>query len=234
MRRVSGIFDKTFVPRYFAQCRSGGTGVLDIRRPAKMTTATPTPGVNRTRRVRAAPPIPVKGVIGSNFPITGDTESFDDEGSLRIGDEMIIAIGPELRIADQKTNSPGDQLWVQDIEVGRFCVTSAIDGDYTITVSTVPYTFAASGNTIEEIRDGLVTAIGAPAGFSVAPSDVDQILIVGTVKGLNLEVGTSPRSLQYVIEKFRDDKYELWTKGKWIDGNFCQYTGRLLRGEGGV
>ena len=191
------IFDKRFVISYFAQCRGGGTGLLDVRRPSQVSAQ------NRTRRIRVSTETPIRGVIGSHYPVTGDTESFDDEGSLRIGDELLFARGPDLRIADQQTDSRGDLLFVQTIETGRFAVTGSADGAYTITVSGVSFTYNALSDTIEEIRDGLLAAIGAPAGFSVAAASTDEIVLVGTVKGLDLEVATVPASLQYVVESFR-------------------------------
>ena len=222
------IFDKRFVISYFAQCRGGGTGLLDVRRPSQVS------ALNRTRQISVSNDTPIRGVIGSHYPVTGDTESFDDEGSLRIGDELLFTRGPDLRIADQQTRSRGDRLFVQTIEQGRFAVTGSADGAYTITVSGAPFTYNAVADDEEAIRDGLLAAIGAPAGFSVAAASTDEIVLVGTVKGLDLEVSTVPASLQYVVESFRDDIYELFTRGKWIDGKFSQYGCRLDRDGSGV
>jgi hypothetical protein len=222
------IFDKRFVVSYFAQCRGGGTGLLDVRRPS------PVSAQNRTRRIRVTTETPIRGVIGSHYPVTGDDESFDDEGSLRIGDEKLFTRGPDLRIADQQTDSPGDLLYVQTIEQGRFAVTGSTDGPYTITVSGAPFTYNALGDDEEAIRDGLLAAIGAPAGFSVAGASTDEIVLVGTVKGIELQVATVPASLQYVVESFRDDIYELYRRGQWVDGKFGEYGCRLDRTRSGV
>jgi hypothetical protein len=74
-------------------------------------------------------------------------------------------------------------------------VTDASDGAYTVTVQGTDYDFTASSNTIEEIRDGLLAAMGSPSQWTPSAVGTDQIQIDSTVDGLRLNVLTSPASL---------------------------------------
>lgn len=219
-------FALDFVPEYFSQDQDGGTGLLDIRRPG-------TTVVVNHRRVRG-PLLKVPGVTGNHHPVTGNTQVYESQGSMRVGDELLFAIGPQLRIADTEQDVNGDQLWVQLKELGIIQVTDNADDTYRVAILGITYPFVASSNTIEEIRDGLLVAIGTPAGVSLVASGDDSIQVEGSVPGQNLQVVPTPASLTYVQTQFRNDKYELWKSARWSYGRFCQYTGKLMQAESGV
>ena len=62
----------------------------------------------------------------------------------------------------------------------RITWVSADDGDHTVTINGVDHTFAASGNTIEETRDGVLALMGALAGgLSTAAHSNNAIDVTG-------------------------------------------------------
>lgn len=219
-------FDLSFVVDYFSQDQAGGTRALDIRRPGITTMVGP-------RRVRG-PMTKIPGVTGNHHPVPGDDEVYEDQGSMRVGDEEIFAIGPQLRAADEATGAQGDQHWVQLAEIGTITVTDDADDTYRVAILGITYPFVASSNTITEIRDGLLTAIGSPAGVSVVASGVDAILVAGSTAGQALDVTPTPETLTYVQTRFRDDVYEIWKRGIWSYGKYTKYNARLMRTERGV
>ena len=219
-------FALDFVPDYFSQDQAGGTKFLDIRRPGKVVT------INR-RRV-PGPLLLIPGVIGNHHPVPGDDEVYEDQGSMRVGDELIFAKGCQLRAADEKAGVLGDQLFVQLPEIGTITVTDDADGGYDVTLLGITYPFTASSNTDEEIRDGLVAAIGSPSGLSIVALGTSQILVTGATKGVDLGVITNPASLTYIQSQFRNDIYEIWKSARWSYGQFTQYTARFMRAQRGV
>lgn len=219
-------FALDYVVDYFSQDQADGSKLLDIRRPGKVVI------INR-RRV-PGPLIPLPGIIGNHHPVPGDDQVYEDQGSMRVGDEIIFAKGCPLIAADERTGQPGDQNFVQLPEIGTITVTDDSDGSYDVTILGITYPFAASSNTIEEIRDGLVTSIGVPSGLSVVSLGTSQILVTGTTKGIDLEVITTPTSLTYIRSQFRNDIYEIWKSARWSYGRFTEYGARLMRAQGGV
>jgi len=219
-------FDLGFVVDYFSQDQGGGSALLDIRRPGTVSL------VGRRRVTIGEVSIP--GVIGNHHPVPGDDEVYEQSGSMRVGDELIFAIGPELRASDEKSSSKGDRLYVQLPERGTITVTDDADDTYRVAILGITYSFVASSNTVTEIRDGLVTAIGTPTGVSVVATGTDQILVAGSTKGLDLKVVPSPDTLTYIQTQFRNDIYEIWKRSRWSYGQYSEYTARLMRAKRGV
>jgi hypothetical protein len=83
-------------------------------------------------------------------------------------------------------------------EVWIITITDDADDTYTVTIFGTDYDFAASGDDVEAIRDGLLTAIGAPVEATATARGDDQIRIEGTLAGQRLSVTTSPATLQAV------------------------------------
>lgn len=74
-------------------------------------------------------------------------------------------------------------------------VTGSADGTYSVTVLGVGYDFVAVSNTIEEIRDGLVSSLSASGAFETTIEDDNRFLIVAEVSGTSLDVQVSPATL---------------------------------------
>jgi hypothetical protein len=98
-------------------------------------------------------------------------------------------------------SSPSGAMGNSDIrrfgvpEVWRITVTDDADDTYTVTIAGTDYNFAASGDDIEAIRDGLLAAIGTPTEANAVALDDDRIQIEGTLASQRLFVTTSPASM---------------------------------------
>ena len=69
-------------------------------------------------------------------------------------------------------------------QVDTLVIGGADDGTYTVTINTVDFSFVASSNTIEEIRDGLIAAInGGAEPVTAAPVSTDTITNTADVAG---------------------------------------------------
>lgn len=66
----------------------------------------------------------------------------------------------------------GELVFLQNVDASG----AGADGNYTVQIGVVPFTFAAVGNTATEIRDGLITLINAATGttgVTAAPTGTD-------------------------------------------------------------
>lgn len=81
--------------------------------------------------------------------------------------EYQAAIAETVTIETSTTTQP----WV------LVFVTSSADGNYTVTIDGTPYTFAASGNTIEQIRDGVIALIDAGSDAQTLPLATNAFVI---------------------------------------------------------
>lgn len=78
-------------------------------------------------------------------------------------------------------------------QVNTYTVTGNTDGDYTITINGVDYTFSASSNTVEEIRDALVSAIngGSEPVTAAAGVPTDELTVTADEAGTAFTSATS-------------------------------------------
>lgn len=96
------------------------------------------------------------------------------------------------------------------LEQWLIAVTVPADDTYTLTILSIDYTFVASGATITEIRDGLLTAIGTQVEFSASAVSTGAIQIASLVAGQQLIVKSVPASLvvlQIVKNAIKRDLY---------------------------
>ena len=73
--------------------------------------------------------------------------------------------------------------------------TSAADDTYTLQIQGVDYSVAASGLTITELRDAMLTELGVNLNWTAAAQGTDSIHLVATLKGERLLVFASPASV---------------------------------------
>ena len=69
-------------------------------------------------------------------------------------------------------------------QVDTITITGSDDGTYTVFVNGVQFDFVAVSSSILAIRDGLVTAIGTPAGVTVTTASTDQIVLTSSTQGV--------------------------------------------------
>lgn len=70
-------------------------------------------------------------------------------------------------------------------------VTGNDDGTYTVNINGTDYSHVASSETVEQIRDALVTAIGSPTGVTVGTSSTDVITLTAAVEGTPFSDGVT-------------------------------------------
>lgn len=110
-------------------------------------------------------------------------------------------VGPKSTGADERI-FPALEEWL-------VTVTSSADDTYTITVLGADFDFVAVGETITAIRDGLLTAIGIPTGWTATAVGTAQIQIDSTITGQRLLPATSPASLTLVGVQGNLETWEL-------------------------
>lgn len=79
-------------------------------------------------------------------------------------------------------------------QVRRFKVRGNTDGNYVITIDGIAHTFAASSNTAEEIRDGLISAVNGgirPVTAAAAGATTDELTITADTAGVQFTWGVS-------------------------------------------
>lgn len=219
-------FALDFVVDYFARAQGGHTKLLNIQRPGRIRMV----GNRRVRGVIG----PVPGIVGSHYPVPGRDQVFENEGSMRAGDEIVFAKGAQLFIATEDEQTPGDQLWALEKEVGTVRVTDNADGLYRLTILAITYSFTAVSASITAIRDGLLAAIGTPGTFTAVVSGANGILLVGATAGVDLAVIPEPKTLIYQQTKYRNDRFELYKAERWVYGQFTKYGAKLMRSQAGV
>lgn len=97
-------------------------------------------------------------------------------------------------------------------QVTRFTVTGTADGTYTIPLDGVSFSFAASGSTNNQIRDGLIAAIDASALYAAVSGGAGLIDVTASTPGLPFTVGTlvapSPATLTSSTTTPNNGRYE--------------------------
>lgn len=110
-------------------------------------------------------------------------------------------VGPKSTGADERI-FPALEEWL-------VTVTDDADDTYTITVLGTPYDFVASGDTTTDIRDGLLTAIGTPTGWTATAVGTAQIQIDSTVEGQRLFPATAPATMTLALVNGNLETWEL-------------------------
>lgn len=105
------------------------------------------------------------------------TEAALERGILQ---DVVISVGTKVG-----THPSAMNIYLIDTDAHDYTVlvTSNTDGNYIITINGTDYTFAASSNTVEQIRDGLLAAMAAETTCAFTASSTDTILLSAPTTG---------------------------------------------------
>lgn len=128
---------------------------------------------------------------------TERVRTYNSAGDVADDEDLTAAISGRLNAMFAQNRAPSPikvgRREADAAQVNTFTVVDTTDGDYTITLNGVDYTFAASGNTAGEIRNGLVSAINAGSEPVTAANGggTDDLTVTADVAGTPFSTATA-------------------------------------------